>query len=349
MLSKLLSKGIPEGYERVALAAALDYGSLITIGDSEVAKIAPNYAYNMIDFIAKTDTIEIQKFTKWQAKYYPLEANIGLVWGAPATIFWKIQRGPVFWYDIFKDRKMDIDDFHWFFVSIETLADMQEWMKTQGFTDMHISNLAIDMGWVVNSFTTEYNDNVDEIMAYLTGFIHLVNILVSGDPWEEVNVEGRTVYAGDITNPDWQWNHFTETGWIYGTCREDTTAEVMLAKSIGIACHHGFIYAKSEDESDYTHTLVHYFNPIDNMIRTTPCQVNFHSTTGHENSPPVSHDGYIQIPLNNFYSSKGFGFWNTFYHRSSKTSHMIYANGFPVGYILRTSNQRQSMLNGPLW
>lgn len=112
----------------------------------------------------------------------------------------------------------------------------------------------------------------------------------------------------------------------------------MLAKSIGLSCYHGFIFA-TKNKQIYTHTIIRYYNPIDDMLKTTPCQIYFYETTGHEGSPPISHDGYIYIPWDNFYRfTKIHRFiekWNIFYHRNDKTPYTTYANGFPPSYIFR--------------
>jgi len=119
-----------------------------------------------------------------------------------------------------------------------------------------------------------------------------------------IDIEGRKNFkSGTIFNPDWQWRQFIKTGKFYGTCGENTTVENMLAKSIGISCYHGFIFA-TKNKHIYTHTIIRYYNPIDGMLKTTPFQIYFYRTTGHESSPPVSHDGWIYLPWDNFHRFK---------------------------------------------
>ncbi len=112
----------------------------------------------------------------------------------------------------------------------------------------------------------------------------------------------------------------------------------MLAKSIGISCYHGFIFA-TKNKHIYTHTIIRYYNPIDGMLKTTPFQIYFYRTTGHESSPPVSHDGWIYLPWDNFHRFKNIhnfeDRWNLLYHRNDNTQYTIYANGFPPSYIFR--------------
>ena len=333
VLGKLLEKGIPEGYERVALAAALDYGSLITIGDRQVRETVPDYAYNMLKFIAETDEVVEGAGGNWQAKDYPLEAGFGLVWGAPATTYWGSKKGPIWWCDVFRSRRMAVEDFNWLFIEIDTLRSMQEWMIKKGFVDLSVRDPGIDREGVTLRFPTEYyDDTIDKLMAKLNDYLYFGRRHITGNPNELVDVEGRKVLAGSISNPDWQWSHFLEAGDFYGTCGEDTTAENMMAKSIGVSCYHGFIFAR-KDGHIYTHTIIRYYNPIDGALKTTPCQAYFYETTGHKGSPPVSHDGCMYVPWNNFYKFREK--WGTFHHRDCDSEYTVYAKGFPLGYVLR--------------
>jgi len=333
VLGKLLEKGIPEGYERVALAAALDYGSLITIGDSQLCATVPDYAYSMLKFIVETDEVVKGAGGNWRAKDYPLEADFGLVWGAPATRYWASKKGPIWWCDVFRSRRMTVEDFNWLFVDIDTLRSMQDWMIKKGFVDLSVRDPAIDREDVTLRFPTEYyDDTIDKLMAKLNDYLYFGKSHFRGKPNELVDVEGKKVLAGSISNPDWQWSHFLEMGDFYGTCGEDTTTENMMAKSIGISSCHGFIFAKRNGHI-YTHTIIRYYNPTNDMLKTTPCQAYFYETTGDEGSPPVSHDGYIYIPWNNFYEFREK--WGTFHHRDSDSRYTVYANGFPPGYIFR--------------
>jgi hypothetical protein len=71
---------IPEDYYKPALASGLDYGFVVTIGNDEVDAAVRNYVPQIFDHILETDQIIKQHGADWQAKDYPLEAAIGLVW-----------------------------------------------------------------------------------------------------------------------------------------------------------------------------------------------------------------------------------------------------------------------------
>jgi len=331
-------RNVPKDYYVVALACGLAYGSVITIGDHEVNQEIRKYVSQRFDQIIETDEIIQQYSVDWQVKDYPLEADLGLVWGAPATLYWNKQKEPLFWYDIFRNRQMNIEDFNWFFIENDTLKDMQRWMIKKGFVDLSVEDSAIDMQHITNEFPKEYNDKIDKLMANLNDYLYFGKNHFRGNPNELIDVEEVKILAGTIFNPDWQWRQFIKTGKFYGTCGEDTTAENMLAKSIGISCYHGFIFAM-KNKHIYTHTIIRYYNSIDGMLKTTPCQIYFYKTTGHEGSPPVSHDGWIYLPWDNFYRFANIhNFkekWNLFYHRNANTQYTTYANGFPPSYIFR--------------
>ena len=96
-----------------------------------------------------------------------MEADIGLVWGAPATLYWNSQKGPRFWSDIFRDRQMNIKDFNWLFIENDTLRDMQRWMIKKGFIDLSVEDSSIDKQHITNEFPIEYNDKIDKLMTKL--------------------------------------------------------------------------------------------------------------------------------------------------------------------------------------
>lgn len=341
LLGSLLESGVPPGYERLAVAAALAYGTLITIGDEEVQDVIPEYIHSLLEFIADTDNIVKAEGAHWQAKYYPLDAAIMLVWGAPATSHWTDKFShPLFWTDVFISRQMNLEDFRWHFVSIDTLVEKREWMVGMGFVDLTVKDPAIDMGWVRHSFRGEYNNRVDVLMDMLNDYLYFGKNHFGGNPRQIINVDGRDVIAGAINNPDWHWRQFLRTGMFHGTCGENTTAEAMLSKAIGIASCHGFIYASEPEGGVYTHTIIRYYDAIDRMLRTTPCQTYFYETTGHSGSPPVSHDGYIYIPWDNFYASRQiqanrYKFSILIYQRDPETPYTAFAKGHPAGYVFR--------------
>jgi len=340
LLGSLLESGVPPGYERLAVAAALAYGTLITIGDEAVQDVITEYVHGLLEFISDTDSIVKAEGAHWQAKYYPLEAAIMLVWGAPATNYRAdVYSQPLTWTDVFVSNRMNLENFNWHFVSIDTLVEKREWMVEMGFVDLSVRDSAIDMEWVRLSFPGQYDTRIDRLMDKLNDYLYFGKGHFRGNPREIIYVDGREVIAGGINNPDWQWRHFMETGMFHGSCGENTSAEAMLSKAIGIASRHGLVYASEPEGGIYTHGVIWYYDPVNGMVRTTPCQVYFYETTGHPGSPPVSHDGCDYIPWDNFYASGRFQAdpikFNFVYQRDARTAHTAFARGYPAGYVFR--------------
>ena len=329
---------VPQDYWKVALAAGLVYGAVVTIGDDQVDAAVRSYVPQMVEFIMDTDQLSKLGGIEGKAKDYPIDACLGLVWGAPATRYWVSEKGqPGFWSDKFRRKQMTIEDFNWFFVDIDDLRSMQEWMLETGFVDSSIEDPAIDMRrFLLGRMRGQYDNNIDKVMADLNDYFYFGKSHCRCDPNELVEVEGRKVLAGAICNPSFQWDHFGKTNEFYGTCGENTTAENMFAKSVGIGAFYGIVYAQkkmNKGTHTYTHTLIHYYNPVDGVLRTTPCQAHFNNeSTGWRDSPPVSHDGQLPVPWQNFCFNLEF---NRFHLRGKDVEDIFLAKGFPAGYIFR--------------
>ena len=166
-LGRLLELGIPKGYEVAAIAASLDYGTLWVIADDDLRALLPQYALNMILFQSQTDLVLMQSGASWQAKNYPLEAQIALVWGAPGNYFPLTQeeanrirldiapnKSWAGYREVFFGRQMSLSD--WKFVSIElsTLEDMKDYLSKQGYLSFIPERIA-------NQIFTKYMDNID--------------------------------------------------------------------------------------------------------------------------------------------------------------------------------------------
>jgi len=329
---------VPEDYWELVLAAGLVYGSVVTIGDDQVDAAVRSYVPQMVQFIMETEQLSELRAIEGQVKDYSIDACLGLVWGAPATRYWMSEKGtPEFWSDKFGRKQMTIKDFNWFFTDIDDLRAMQKWMLETGFVDSSIEDPAVDLRrFLLGEMRGHYDDTVDRVMADLNDYLYFGTAYCHCDPNELVEVEGRNVLSGSICNPRFQWDHFMKKGEFYGTCGENTTGENMFAKSVGVASFYGIVFTRKKTSKGtwtYTHTLIHYYNAVDEMLRTTPCQVYFtYETGGWPDAPPITHDGQIPIPWQNFCSDLDF---HRFHLRSEGGGHQTYAKGFPVGYIFR--------------
>ncbi|MEA2033750.1 MAG: hypothetical protein U9N41_09240, partial [Euryarchaeota archaeon] len=189
---------IDKDYARVALALALDYGSVVTVGDDQVDQRVKDYVSTMYDYIKETDEILEDENLPWRAANYPLEADIGLGWSAMA-IYYPISpevgfvyedglphhtKKTIFWCDEFQDRQMDSEDFDWLFVNKSTLEEMRDWMFRNGFADLsdkpiERSNFTIgELITVFNGTVTRlsanehYDDEVDMVAGCIASYIY---------------------------------------------------------------------------------------------------------------------------------------------------------------------------------
>lgn len=346
MLGRLLEMGVPEGYERLAVAAALDYGSVYTIGDNNVRELVVGYAHDMIKFIAENDSLFKEK--GWQAKDYPLEADIGLVWGAtgPYYPFGEMKRRAYSgWDHVFRDIKLNISDFNWLFVSMNTLKEMRLWMVNNHIKVRDTSLIDADYkAYCREHFPGCYDEGIDEFMAYLGDCIYtspksLFERLDREDI--KITVDGRGVLPGNIMNMNWQWRRFIERGKFLGGCGDDSYVESMLTKSVNIAAVPGEIRYLYKDRQ-HGHSFCCYFNPHNTSWKTNVYNswgIKVHnrdtcpkilifgwSRTYWDN---VSREEYLKYPFDispNWWR----GYPLCYTHNSN-----LYAVGIPSGYIFR--------------
>lgn len=239
-------------YNRVALALALDYGVVLDYSNSEVDKKVKEYIIELYNHIKEVDGFLKEKGLEWRAKDYPLEANMLLVWGAcgaryPTFYTDKSEvKTPwtVYWYNTFDKRKMNLDDFNWLFVSVDTLNEERKWIET--FISDNISIIA---------------DNIDEYVS--THFEYHTDKPCVDTRF--VNVNGKLMKCR-ISNPDWQWNEL-KLGAIKGNCEDICFMDVMLLKSLNIPA--GCVKVLSRN---FGHSVIVYFDYRDGRLRTTDYQ-----------------------------------------------------------------------------
>ena len=65
------------GHERLAMAIALDYGSVLAICEDDVKNKLKKYIVDIYDYFIETDNL-----VSWNVGEYSLEALVPLVWGA---------------------------------------------------------------------------------------------------------------------------------------------------------------------------------------------------------------------------------------------------------------------------
>ncbi len=87
LLARLLEGGVPGEYERSAVAAALVYGSLLTICEQGLREDIVTYAAERVRFLIDTDVLLSAAGAQWRAVDYPLEMLLALLWGGQANSY----------------------------------------------------------------------------------------------------------------------------------------------------------------------------------------------------------------------------------------------------------------------
>lgn len=333
---------VPESYWVVALACGLVYGTILTVGDSDVDFAVREYMPAMMQFIIDTDRLLASSGAGWQARDYPLEAAVTLAWGAvgfcPPSVnesdrFCLVQRIP---------RLMTKREFERFFVSLDSLVEMRDFMLERGFVAGSVTDPCADSDFQRYSarFPGSYDDTIDRTIADLEDcFVHsgptgeLPTVgprsyleYVSQKSRIVLEVEGERVYSYRICNPDWQWERFKEVGRIIGISDDYAGVQGMLAKSINIATAIG-----NMSVSTHGHKFILYYNPYDHVLRTDPYQAE---ANGFAVGPPPAEFGYVFIPWDNL-AFEAPNWPRLLYFYSVASSYVVYGRGIPLGYIWR--------------
>jgi len=317
VLSKLLEKGIPEGYETIALGAALDYGTVITIGDDEVDKEVLDYAHNMIKFIEETDKIIREKEANWQAKNYPLEAAIALAGGAMSNQyinFYKkrLQRS---WEDVFSKKQMEKFEFDWMFISQDTIKEQRDYVLKQFYF--------VNSGYLIHSIDNFVIDHLDRY-----------------DLLKTMIVNGQKVRKKHLENPDYQWTLFKTKDHFYGDCLDWSGESSSLAKSVNVSTIKGRVI--DIVDPDFTgHTFVMYYQPKEDVWRSVQIPVRSRDVG------KIGQYGYIAMSFMNFLDKKTMNKFYTPGHRFLVSADINVVKNIPLGYIFRRADRGFKYKIGP--
>jgi hypothetical protein len=332
------SRNIPREYFKVALAIALTYGSVVTIGDDEVGKAVRSYVPKIFDFVIETDEIIKQHGADWQAKDYPLEADIALVWHGPGQFYPNekvdVGWGTFNWYRIYSIEKkgtMDLMDFDYLFPRVNTLKEMRNFMLQNFLSGNKPSevNMAFEVEQMKYRFL--YNDKIDEICADLDDYIFVnAEHFNSNINWP-INVEGRNLFNSYICNLDWQWENFKNNNEFVGCCVDNAHVQSGLLKSINISCLIG----------DLGHGFPTYANLRDYVWRTNPYEQNIIESAKTYMAGPGTGRSFnpytVSIPSVDMFSSysalHGDARYAILYFPSGY--HKSWSIGIPFGYIFR--------------
>lgn len=264
LMDLLKTTDVPPEYYRVALAAGIDYGAVETVGDNAVRANLPGYVKDQVAFTMETDRVIRQNGAGWQAKDYPLEADIALLWGAAGTMRpWpffldrslapdaKPWGHPSFESDFFS-APMGTTDFDWSFVSTKNLKAMQEMMTGEVLPGT--------------------------LRAYIAGgYRGSYNVYEDAQKFSRRHLDypgGKPVFLRDRTSINLDWQNYTKTqrfdsacysgdlffhGVDENACYDKLLDEKTLARSINVAALPGAAMKHREDGvtlSTYTHLPV---------------------------------------------------------------------------------------------
>ena len=255
---------IDKDYGRVALGLSLVYGSVVTIGDEEVDVKVRDYVSQLYSYIKDTDKVLEQKGLSWRGRDYPLEAIIGLVWGANNLrypYFYEHEGDPQgkpsqhYWRNEFKDRQMNSEDFNWLFVSPNSLREMSEWAFNEHFVNSDISETANRLDTKLGSCQYYMTDRPDVPPSYF-------------------EVEGKITPGCRISNPDWQWEYFKDKGKIVGNCEDVCFADSIFLKSLNMAPFGGLVESEEGTYGRFSHCVILYYAPQNHSLRTTARQLD---------------------------------------------------------------------------
>jgi len=344
ILEQLEKSGIPDGYEVIALGAAINYGAVYSFAESEIRSEIEDYAIKNLNYIFETDQVlEGLGITEWLAKDLPLEAAIYLSWGSPGKFYpWSEEKG---WWDaweLFTIRPMQKREFEWIFTDFSTFEQMRNWLIDRGFLNKAIEkNRSIDNDFekLRGKYHDDYDQEVDRLMAYLADYFYIGNVSIGNDfdashfayqyNHELIIVEGKSIYNSKISNPNWQWNYFVDYGKIMGVCVDNAYMESIIAKSVNVSANS----MTRINIEEIGHVFPSYINPIDQVWRTTLYDsIRLESLEDSKFASPFDYSG-CQIPISSD-SVKERAFFGLV---GDSTDYSVQRKGIPLGYIFRRS------------
>jgi tetratricopeptide (TPR) repeat protein len=220
VLSKLLERGIPKGEERLAVAAALDYGAILTIANTRIWPNILEHLYGRLRFVTETTPLVQAQGADWDPKGYSLVADIALLWpGGCMSANPLVRTVPL--EDFCRDKPMDLAGFNTNVASIKTLREMRDAFLKQGFSK-HRSKLAAS---VANNpcLQGHYGKPIDIAADFAQHHLAMPDAKESyPTEWPRWDV-------------NWQWQHVKSTGQIAGWCTEWGLVCAMFTRSLNIA------------------------------------------------------------------------------------------------------------------
>ena len=213
--------------DTLALAIAMVNGLWVTMGDSHVREAVKKDTSDLLTFFRETNELQKQA-GYYQLEGYPLEAKLALAWtGGPTA---SPEGGPFSlpgnpptpsWLPIdFTSQRIQLHQYRWDTVSIETLTSMRALMQRNG--------------WIKETVP----ETVNSLDLYLFGNVWDIpgghwNYLGSWD--ERIVIDSLLIAPRNFINVEFQYEYFVDHGRGIGVCADEAAFLDALLKSSGIA------------------------------------------------------------------------------------------------------------------
>jgi len=306
--------------DTLALAIAMVNGFWVTLGDNEVRKAVYKDSNDLLNFLRETN--EIQKARGYyQLEDYPLEAKVYLSWrgndlGRGGHIHYELMSGgfrqnnPVNIHIFYNNRekKVNLSDYQWNNVSINTLTKMREYVDKSGW-------LKIDQDATVGNIERYfYFDPKKWIFTE------------PNDNW--LNYKGEKTVNHNMNNANLEFEYLQENGKGIGVCDDEMTLVDALLKSWGIASG-AMVRTYSSN-----HTHIFYYEPRSKTWKCYIRQISIGTASSCNiylfEPPIIQHNYYISYQDSNQWFMKMLNMYHKIVGASGPEIKDLFITGVPT-------------------
>lgn len=274
--------------DTLAMAMAMVNGLWVTMGTKEVKEAVRKDGNQLLGFFRQTSDWQKRIFD-YDLEDYPLEAKILLAWtGNYSPIV-----GRNYSLKFYRNRKLPLAAYHLNNVSVRTLEKIRGVLTKKGW-------LQRDVGMTFEELESLFSFGSGRAVYYTSMHVKERYLMV----------HDKKVINHDMTNPDFLFEHYSDKGYIFGDCGDQTTFINALSKSVGIAtgimAHQNYIKG-----SFLSHFFSNYYDPLTRSWKAYEGQLNIRLNMPdeffmHIFVPPVNQKGYLKewmvnkcVPLGN--------------------------------------------------
>jgi len=268
-LCKLLERGVRAREERLAIAAALDYGATLSVAEYSVWPMILGHAYERLAFVRETAEVIKSEGADWDPGFYSLAAGIALLWpGVTMSANPLVRTVPL--EEFCQDRPLDARGFQGNSVRIQTLRDMRDTLREKGVFGYRARFTASLRGQPCAQ--GHYQQLVDAAAAFIQHEASLPDAQKSyPTEWPRWNV-------------NWQWGHVKRTGKSAGWCTEWGLVCAFLMRSLNIA-------TLERPHQNWYYDHIHDVWRLDTWELASYCK----------SGKPLEHASYWKLPWHNFH------------------------------------------------